>query len=194
VFNIAKMQQIDNRICFIKGRTREDSILPLESAFPWLPEYWWSDDKYGKPFETVLAYEVVKKKPESKEFKRNWIPSIVKKFYAEPLPVYEESITTSPGIPSVRKEIHTLTVLGKYVVTFDPKVIADKYNSVPAIIGVRFVNYCHKAEKNPNRVVFGFNETETKCFIVSLPLNIIKKHDIEVLDAEVETYFRFSTK
>lgn len=193
MFNIARMQQIDNRICLIKERIREDSILPLESAFPWLPEYWWSEDIYAKPFEMVLAYQTKRNPPESLDFKKSWVLSVIKKFYPVPDFLYEETVVSSPGKASVSSSYHTVTIKEKYKLNFESPKIA-KYESHPVIIGIRFVNYCYKAELNPSRLVFGFNQAETKCFIVSIPLGLIKKNKIEVLDAEVGTYFRFSTK
>lgn len=189
MFNLAEMKRVDDRICRIKERIREDSIGSLESAFQWLPEYWWSDDQYAKLFEAVLAYQVIRKNSESKEFKPKWIPSVLRKFYPDFL--YEqENIPLTVSLTAIS---HCITVEGKYRISFDPREIT-KYPSPTVIIPIRFVNYIYKSSRESSRLVFGFNDNESKCFIIKAPLTLIKKHDIEVLDREVKPYFGFSTK
>ena len=190
MFNLTEMKRVDDRIRLIKQRIREDSIGSLESAFQWLPEYWWSDDQYAKLFEAVLAYQVIRKNSESKEFKPKWIPSVLRKFYPADFQYNKETVTLSA---SITVESHSVIVGGKYRIAFSPLEIA-KYPSPGLIVAIRFVNYIRKANGDNDRLVFGFNDDESRCFVISTPVTLIKRHNIEVLDTEVKPYFGFSTR
>lgn len=192
MFDLAEIKRVDDRIRLIKQRIREDSIGSLESAFSWLPEYWWSEDRYANLFikEDTVSYRIKRDSPESPQFKKNWIPSIIKKFYPADFQYNKETVTLSA---SITVESHCITVEGKYRISFDPREIA-KYPSPGLIVAIRFVNYIRKANGDNDRLVFGFNDDESRCFVISTPVTLIKRHNIEVLDTEVKPYFGFSTR
>lgn len=188
MFDIARMQRIDNRIRLIEEKISEDSLEPLEVAFPWLPKHWWADDRYTKVFEGVTPYLVKRTPPESPDFKKNWIPSVLKKYY----PNFKYKKETVPLSVSITAVSHCITIEGIYRISFDPREVS-KYLSPGLIIPIRFVNYIRKAERDDSRLAFGFNDDESKCFVIEAPLTLIKKHGIEVLEQEVKPYFGFST-